>query len=268
MNKAPAFQIYAADFLADKNVMVMSAEEVGAYWLLILVCWREGILPNDVEELAALARTPMKRFEASWKKRIARCFVRTESGGWTHQRLEKERVKQAENREKKQKAALARHHPHDADALQVQPPEDASADQAQGTSNALQSSSSSSLATAERKDSRRDGKPSKPPDVIWDLGVTMLINAGWTEPNARSFLGKQSKLFGKTELAQSISATSAANPANPHEYLVKTLQGNKNGASQVGQSPDADYEPAPVEMSKEDHEDMLRRFPHLAGGAH
>lgn len=53
-----------------------------------------------------------------------------------------------------------------------------------------------------------------------------------------------------------------------YQGLFEPKGSKTNGASQVGQSPDEDYMPAPVEMSKEDHEDMLRRFPHLAGGVH
>ncbi len=34
--RPPAFQLYAADFLADANVAVMTTEEIGAYLLLLL----------------------------------------------------------------------------------------------------------------------------------------------------------------------------------------------------------------------------------------
>jgi uncharacterized protein YdaU (DUF1376 family) len=102
--KSPAFQIYPADFLADKNTLVMSAAEVGAYWLLICVCWREDGLPDDVQELADVARTPVKQFRVSWERKIQRCFVLRDDGKWTHNRLEKEREKQAENRRKRQTA--------------------------------------------------------------------------------------------------------------------------------------------------------------------
>jgi uncharacterized protein YdaU (DUF1376 family) len=129
--RPPAFQCYAADVLADKNVIVMTTEEFGAYWLLILVCWREGELPNDVEELALIARMPTERFQPSWEKRIRRCFEQRETGEWIHGRLEVERHRQAENRAKKQHAALVRHYPDElprarsrrnADAMQMQCP--------------------------------------------------------------------------------------------------------------------------------------------------
>lgn len=62
------------------------------------------------------------------------------------------------------------------------------------------------------------------PDVIWDLAVKMLIRAGDKESQARTFLGKLCKDYTKESVAQAIATTSAANPANPKEYLVKILQ--------------------------------------------
>lgn len=149
--KAPAFQCYAADFLADMNVAMMSAEEVGAYWLLILYCWREGTLPDDVEELALLARMQPEAFSRSWEKRIRRCFEQNGEGHWVHPRLESERNKQAENRDKKIRAANARHHPEaaqpprsdNADAMQMHSTRKADGYQTQCPSSASSSSSAS-----------------------------------------------------------------------------------------------------------------------------
>jgi uncharacterized protein YdaU (DUF1376 family) len=227
--KAPAFQCYAADFLADKNVMVMSAEEVGAYWLLILVCWREGVLPNDMEELAALARIPIERFEPSWNKRIARCFEQNLEGEWVHPRLEKERHKQDENREKKRYAANKRHHPATAETSTS----NADAMHMHSTSNAFQSSSSSSTAEKERAPNGDGEAPPKSPDVIWGLGRQMLVRGGMSDRNAGVLLGDLSKKHGKERLAQAIATTSAANPADTQSYLIKILKKppNENGKS-------------------------------------
>jgi hypothetical protein len=43
--KAPAFQFYAADWLADEAASVMSLEEEGAYIRDLCYCWREGSIP-------------------------------------------------------------------------------------------------------------------------------------------------------------------------------------------------------------------------------
>lgn len=102
--KSPAFQMYPADFLADQNTIVMSVSEIGAYCLLLFVCWNENGLPNDMNELARSARMPLKQFQLTWEKRIRRCFLMREDGKWTHKRLEKERDKQIVNRAKRQAA--------------------------------------------------------------------------------------------------------------------------------------------------------------------
>lgn len=102
--KSPAFQIYPAEFLADGNTIVMNTTEIGAYCLLLFVCWRENGLPDNVDELAVLARMTDKQFQSAWDKRIKRCFQMRDDGRWTHKRLEKERDKQVTNRAKRQAA--------------------------------------------------------------------------------------------------------------------------------------------------------------------
>ena len=39
--KAPAFQFYPKDFLADANVMAMNMEERGCHITLLCACWNE-----------------------------------------------------------------------------------------------------------------------------------------------------------------------------------------------------------------------------------
>jgi len=128
MAKSPAFQMYPADFLSDRNVLVMTAEEVGAYVMLLLSTWLEGALSNDLDELAAIAKMPRDRFEIAWEKRIARCFEQREDGAWIHPRLEVERQKQQEFREKRRIAgkaggeARAKHKPSKRQASAKQTP--------------------------------------------------------------------------------------------------------------------------------------------------
>jgi len=52
--KSPAFQFYAAEWLADENVRLMTLEETGAYIDALAICWREGSIPADPERLARL----------------------------------------------------------------------------------------------------------------------------------------------------------------------------------------------------------------------
>jgi len=108
MNKSPAFQWYAKDFLSDLNVIRMSASEVGAYVLLISVCWVEEVLPNDLDDLALIARMPIDEFKKSWSKHLSRCFVLNEkTNTFFHPRLQKEFQKQKDFRKKKSDAGKA-----------------------------------------------------------------------------------------------------------------------------------------------------------------
>jgi len=102
--KAPAFQFYPSDFLSDGNTIVMSAEEIGMYTLLLCVCWKEGSIPDDIDELSILTRTSSDKFEKSWEKRISKCFVKNDNGELVNPRLEKERIKQKNYKKKKQEA--------------------------------------------------------------------------------------------------------------------------------------------------------------------
>jgi len=95
--KSPAFPFYASDFLSDLNVIVLTADEVGAYILLMAVCWRETFLPDSLDELAAIARLQPGQFKTSWERRLSRCFAQRDDGSWVHPRLEKERAKQEAN---------------------------------------------------------------------------------------------------------------------------------------------------------------------------
>lgn len=106
MTKSPAFQFYPNDFLADPNTLVMTAEEIGAYCLLMCVCWNSP-LPNDLSELAAYARVPLERFEPMWDRRLKKCFEYVQkTDSFVHPRLEKELKKQREFRKKKQDAGI------------------------------------------------------------------------------------------------------------------------------------------------------------------
>jgi len=56
MNSPPAFQFYAADWLADADVTMMTLEEEGAYIRALAFCWREGSIPADEKRLSVLLK--------------------------------------------------------------------------------------------------------------------------------------------------------------------------------------------------------------------
>lgn len=96
--KTPAFQFYAAEYLADENVQIMTLEEEGIYIRLLAFCWREGSIPEDENTLSMLCKGGSTTLIARVKKR----FIPSEEkpGRMIHARLEMERFKQEKWREK------------------------------------------------------------------------------------------------------------------------------------------------------------------------
>jgi len=103
---APAFQFYPNDFLGSGSVAAMTLEEVGAYWVLLCYEWNEDGLPDDFDRLARWCRVSRKRFDALWSV-VGENFTLQEDR-WINERLERERIKQSENRAKRKRAAEVR----------------------------------------------------------------------------------------------------------------------------------------------------------------
>jgi uncharacterized protein YdaU (DUF1376 family) len=95
MSKSPAFQFYAAEFLADENVVMMSNQELGCYIKLMCYCWREGSIPADVTKIAKLCSEDGSAMAQLWLS-IGTCFdtATFDADRLVHPRLEKEREKQ------------------------------------------------------------------------------------------------------------------------------------------------------------------------------
>lgn len=104
MKSSPAFQFYAAEYLADENVALMTLEEEGAYIRALAYCWREGSIPADYELLSRL----LKGGSTNILRVVVKCFNQhpTEPGRLVHGRLEKEREKQKKWREKSKNGGL------------------------------------------------------------------------------------------------------------------------------------------------------------------
>jgi uncharacterized protein YdaU (DUF1376 family) len=94
--QAPAFQFYAAEYLADENVQLMSLEEEGCYIRLMAYCWREGSVPSDEELLTRLCKGVKP------SRVVKGCFnyPSNDSARLLHPRLEVERQKHEEWRSK------------------------------------------------------------------------------------------------------------------------------------------------------------------------
>lgn len=106
-NTSPAFQIYPKEFLSSTKVIAMSMAERGVYITLLFMQWLDGGLPTDLRVLAKLVGLPPKQFLRMWPHNLARCF-KLKNGAFVNERLEKERKKQLDYREKQRNAAAMR----------------------------------------------------------------------------------------------------------------------------------------------------------------
>jgi uncharacterized protein YdaU (DUF1376 family) len=94
--RSPAFQFYPKDFLHDSNVVLMNLSERGAYITLLCYCWSEGSIYDDPAKLAKFCHVTPSVMRRLWPA-LAPCFRPSdEPGRLIHPRLERERQKQAE----------------------------------------------------------------------------------------------------------------------------------------------------------------------------
>lgn len=81
------FPFYVGDYLRDTPHL--TAEQHGAYLLLILAYWPKGPLPDDDGMLSSIAKVSL----AVWKRMrpIIAAFFQVHDGQWHHKRIDKER---------------------------------------------------------------------------------------------------------------------------------------------------------------------------------
>lgn len=117
----PWMPLYVADYLQD--TAHLSAQEHGAYLLLIMHYWANGCLPSEDKRLARIARLS----ESEWheaKPTIAEFFT----ADWKHKRVDEELAHATEVSNKRRAAADQRHSksnanaPANAEQKHTQPP--------------------------------------------------------------------------------------------------------------------------------------------------
>ncbi|MFA6100483.1 MAG: DUF1376 domain-containing protein [Patescibacteria group bacterium] len=105
MSKAPAFQLYAADFYMDTGSWTI--EEVGIYSRLLFSQWVNGYIPNDPIRLARIAGCSTKSFQKWWPQIKLKFSVR-EDFNLVNLRLEETRKKQDEFINSRKKGGITR----------------------------------------------------------------------------------------------------------------------------------------------------------------
>jgi uncharacterized protein YdaU (DUF1376 family) len=69
-DKRPWFPFYAADWLTDEQVVVMSLAARGAYITLLAYHWREGSIPSDTEALRKLVGADQSEWPDLWTEML------------------------------------------------------------------------------------------------------------------------------------------------------------------------------------------------------
>lgn len=97
--KSPAFQFYPSDWISDAKIAMATLEEEGAYIRLLCFAWREGWIPACPQKCAVLigkgATEMLARVVQGWFKQHP-----TDASKLVHERMERDREKQASWRAK------------------------------------------------------------------------------------------------------------------------------------------------------------------------
>jgi hypothetical protein len=102
--RAPAFQFYPADYLADMRIRMLSWASRGLYIDLLCYCWREGWIPSDSSAIAQLCHC---HDTAIIEPCLALFFPHPDDPGkLIHLSLEAEREKQKAFREERKASGI------------------------------------------------------------------------------------------------------------------------------------------------------------------
>ena len=143
--KSPAFQFYPADYASSQRVRLMTLEEEGAYINLLCSCWLHGSIPADP---AMAARLVGKGCSATLATTVLTMFTpSSQAGRMVHDRLERERLKQSDWREKSASGGRKSAELRKGASTTVQPPLPNGTNQ-KATLQSMSMSSSSSSSTS------------------------------------------------------------------------------------------------------------------------
>ena len=107
---APAFQIYASDILGDTDIRLMTAEEIGCFFLLLLNLWvNGGTLPNNIAQLQQImhlkshkkTKSVLNRLRNQFnsnRKTISSHYIDQQFQKQSHQRLKSKKGAATTNR--------------------------------------------------------------------------------------------------------------------------------------------------------------------------
>lgn len=203
--KAPAFQLYASDFMGDPLVDIMSPEALGGYFRLLLVAWQQddpGYLPNDTEMLSAWSRLG-ERWDAC-SKAILRCFRTAPDGRLFQKRMVEVAREQAEYREQQRLKGVA-----SGEARRKnREPTDSEPNMNSGSPPVEQRLNSGSP-PVETQEEPKGNSPSPPPSPIEDLSSRTREDGPQAQPTAAEPIAPIGRAWSGARLPGLISGDDA-----------------------------------------------------------
>jgi uncharacterized protein YdaU (DUF1376 family) len=191
--KSPAFQFYPADYTSSQRVRLLTLEEEGAYINLLCSCWLHGSIPADPEMAARLIG---KGCSTTLATTVLTMFTPSiEPGRLVHSRLERERLKQSDWREKSASGGRKSAELRKGASTTVQPPlpnginqkatlqSSVSSLQSSSTSSALANTASVPAAVSLRLDEpTMPEKKFNPTEVAFPAGIDSApFRAAWAD---------------------------------------------------------------------------------------
>jgi uncharacterized protein YdaU (DUF1376 family) len=107
MSNPPAFQTYASDFYMDTAGWDPYA--LGIYWRLLMYEWVNNDLPSDINELARISGSSLKKFDFFWKKNVCSKFQLNGHQKLINRRMEEVRQTQTNYSESRRKNVMHRY---------------------------------------------------------------------------------------------------------------------------------------------------------------
>lgn len=118
MSKDPYFRTFPSNFLG--GIVDLKADEIGAYWVVILLMHdRGGPIPDDREWIARRAGLSRRRWDAVRKKLIAMGKLKCRNGELANPRALRDIEKRLRLSDVRRAAALARWHGEDSPELDL-----------------------------------------------------------------------------------------------------------------------------------------------------
>ncbi len=232
MSGAPSWMpFYPGDYIADTTHL--TTEGHGAYCLLLWAAWRRGgSLVNDEKELARIVGLPLSR----WRKLRApiMAFFLISDTTLTHKRITKE-LEKAERlatraRENGKRGGRPKNNPvgfagkpsglilGSLDGTQTKARAPVLQPQRRGSSEPLPSEPNGS-----------DVPSLDPVKALFDFGRGILIEAGATDKQARSLVGKwRSSMNDDPRLMALLVSASENHAQDPAAYVEKSIRGEKS----------------------------------------